>query len=409
MFRKILFACISSLGFIFAHTAFAQDQTTLHFILCGDDTVLPFYQDVADEFVLENPDVAVDIELVAWGKCGPKTLSLAVAGDPPDLSYLGTRNIKQLANAGLILPVSIPPQKQAIYQPGVLRTVRYKGEYWAYPRAFSTKALFMNCDVFDQAGIACEPPETWEELYATAKAIKDKTGIGGMGLSGKNSDNTFHQFLNYLYSNGGQIVDADTDEIMLDSKEVLETLQFFGKLADVSQNGSTAHERSNLKDLFNDGQLAMYIDGPWGFRQHTQISNSIVAPVPAGPSGKSGSVLVADAIFVHADTGNEQYAMKLAEMFTSVESQYIVDHPDNWGLTPIYQYDKVGYKDLYYEDDPVWKPFVAGIASGGAEPMVNDFKAVQDIMVNMIQGMILKEDTAENLLQYATEELNELE
>ena len=58
-----------------------------------------------------------------------------------------------------------------MYQPGILNTVSHLGKVWGYPRAFSTKALFMNCDLLEQAGVACEGPQTWDELYSMAEAV----------------------------------------------------------------------------------------------------------------------------------------------------------------------------------------------------------------------------------------------
>lgn len=46
----------------------------------------------------------------------------------------------------------------------------------------------------------------------------------GYGLAAKDFDNTMHQFLNFLYSNGGVVIDADTGEGMLDSVETREML-----------------------------------------------------------------------------------------------------------------------------------------------------------------------------------------
>lgn len=405
-----LIAFIGYFGVIAGNSALAEDKTKLHFILCGGDEVKNLYQSVINEYELQNPDYKVDLELVAWGKCEPKALTLSIAGTPPELSYLGTRNIKGLASAGLIVPVDITPEKQNAFQSGVLRTVTYEGKFWAYPRAFSTKALFLNCAIFDKAGLPCKGPKTWDELYTTAKLIKEKTGLAGVGLTGKNTDSTLHQFLNYVYSNNGQLVDPVTGEFTLQNKEVLEALKFYGKLSNVSQSGATAHQRSNLLDLFNDDQIAMYINGPWAPKLHKADKNIVIAPLPAGPSGKGGSVLVADALFVHANTGNEKAAMKLASMLTSYKAQHEIDHPENWGMTPMYQYEKVGFENLYYKTDSArWKPFVDAIANGGPEPFVEDFQGVQGVIADMLQGIILKDDTPENLLAIATEELEEFQ
>ena len=97
-----------------------------------------------------------------------------------------------------------------------------------------------------------------------AKAVNDNTSAAGIGLAAKDFDNTMHQFLNYLYSNGGTVSNADTGEITFNSPETVETLAFYGKLAGVAQEGPMGYERSQLTQLYNDGQIGMYINGPWG-------------------------------------------------------------------------------------------------------------------------------------------------
>ena len=382
----------------FASTAQAQD---LHFIMCGGE-IRAADQDVVDAFVAANEGVTVNIEAVPWGTCQDKSLTLASAGDPPSISYMGSRTLRQLANNDLIVPSQISDDTRGAYQPGILNIVTVEGVEWGYPRAFSTKALFINCGLAEAAGVACEAPKTWDDMYVMAKAINDNTEAAGVGLAGKDFDNTMHQFLNYLYSNGGVVIDPVTGESQLDSQQTRETLEFYGKLADVAQEGPTAWERDQLKDLFNDGKIAMYVSGPWGFGQHNETINQMVAPIPHGPSGVSGSILITDSIVVFKGSGHEDLAQELAQRITSGDSQYDLD--SSWGLTPILDYAAMGKTDLYYTDG-IWPNFTGAISTGGPEPLVEDFKSLQSVFTNMVQGIILKDDTVDNLVTIAGEEL----
>ena len=239
-------------------------------------------------------------------------------------------------------------------------------------------------------------------MYNLAKAIDDNTEAAGVGLAAKDFDNTMHQFLNYLYSNGGVVIDPETGENMLDSDATRETLAFFGKLVDVAQDGPTAWERSQLKDLYNDGKIGMYIDGPWGRGQHNAGIKEITVPIPAGPNGDNGTLLITDSIAVFKGSGHEDLAHELAGMLTTGESQYT-----EWGLTPIFDYEKLGFDNPYYKGDAYWQVFVNGIGAGGPEPLVEDFKSLQAVFTNMIQGIVLKDDTVDNLVTIAGEELDE--
>ena len=374
----------------------------VHMIMCGGE-IRAADQAVIADFEASHAGVTVNAEAVPWGTCQDKSTTLAAAGDPVGLAYMGSRTLKQLGRSGLIVPVSIPDEQQAMYQPGILATVSDGGQFWGFPHAFSTKALFINCGLVEAAGEACVAPRTWTGLYNMAKAVNDNTSAAGIGITGKDFDNTMHQFLNYLYSNGGTVSDAATGEITFNSPETIETLEFYGKLAGVAQEGPMGYERSQLTQLYNDGQIGMYINGPWGAGQHNANIAEIVVPIPAGPSGESGTLLITDSMAVFKGSANEDLAMELAQMMTSGEAQYDLDK--SWGLTPILQYDKMR-DDVYYTTD-YWQTFVAPIGSGGPEPMFEDFKALQMGINSAIQGMILGEGSAADLVAEAAETLAE--
>ena len=389
---------------LLAGSAISSQAQELHFIMCGGE-VRPADQEVVDAFQATHDGVTVKLEAVPWGTCQDKSLTLAAAGDPPSIAYMGSRTLRQLANNGLIVPAEIPADMESAYQPGILNTVTVEGTRWGYPHAFSTKALYINCDLAEAAGVACEAPRTWDEMYAMAEAINDNTDAAGIGLAGKDFDNTMHQFLNYLYSNGGVVIDSATGENMLNSDNTRQALEFYGKLVDVAQDGPTAWERDQLRDLFNDSKIGMYIQGPWGRGQHKEDISQLVVPVPHGPMGANGTILITDSIVVFKGSGHEALAQELAQAITSGAAQYDLDQ--SWGLTPIYDYAKLGIENPYYEGDAFWEVFVGGIEAGGPEPLVEDFKSLQSVFTNMVQGIILKDDTVENLVDIAEEELND--
>ena len=395
--KRTLFLLVMGLGLM----APVQAEE-VHMVMCGGE-IREADKVVIAAFEASHAGVTVNAEAVPWGTCQDKTMTLAAAGDPVGLAYIGSRTLKQLGRSGLILPVNISEEKQALYQPGILATVTDGGQFWGFPHAFSTKALFINCGLVEAAGEACVAPRTWTGLYNMAKAVNDNTSAAGIGITGKDFDNTMHQFLNYLYSNGGSVSDAATGEITFNSPETIETLEFYGKLAGVAQEGPMGYERSQLTQLYNDGQIGMYINGPWGAGQHNANIAEIVVPIPAGPSGESGTLLITDSMAVFKGSADEALAMELAQMMTSGEAQYDLDM--SWGLTPILQYDKMR-DDVYYSTD-YWQTFVAPIGSGGPEPMFEDFKALQMGINSAIQGMILGEGSAADLVAEAAETLSE--
>lgn len=368
-------------------TALPAMAKDVHYIMCGDERQAE--KDAVAAFMAANPGVTVNLEFLPWGTCSEKAMQMAAAGDPPALAYIGSRFLKQLSKADQILPIELTPDQEAAYQPGILSTVEDGGKRWGFPHAFSDKAMFVNCDLFTQAGLECKVPADWEEMKADAAAIKEKTGVAGIGIAGKDFDNTMHMFLDFMYSNGGTVIDTVTGEVKFDDVPARETLQLYADLLPSMEDGATAQERGTLKALFQDGKLGMYITGPWGMGDHKD-KNFKAGPIPHGPSGGSGSILITDSIAVFKGSGVEADAMKLAAFLTSGANQYSLDK--EWGLPPIQNYEAQGITDVYYAA-PEWQLFKDTIPTGKPEPMVYNFASLQAVFTNMIQGVLLGETT----------------
>ena len=90
---------------LLAGTALSAQAQELQFIMCGGE-VRPADQVVIDKFQADNPGVTVKMEAVEWGTCQDKSMQLAAAGDPPDVAYMGSRTLRQLAKNDLIVPVT---------------------------------------------------------------------------------------------------------------------------------------------------------------------------------------------------------------------------------------------------------------------------------------------------------------
>ena len=111
--------------------------------MCGGE-VRAADQKVIDAFKAKNSGVKINMEAVPWGTCQDKSMTLAAAGDPVSIAYMGSRTLKQLGKNNLIVPVTISEEDQAKYQPGILKTVSHLGKFWGFPHAFSTKALLID-------------------------------------------------------------------------------------------------------------------------------------------------------------------------------------------------------------------------------------------------------------------------
>ncbi|MCR4265807.1 sugar ABC transporter substrate-binding protein [Nitratireductor sp. ZSWI3] len=391
-------------AFSFVQTTTTRAETaTLHMIVCGD---YEWGGEAAERHIgkweAANPSYSVELEYVPWGQCQEKSKTLAAAGKPPALAYMGSRTLKQLAQNDLIVPIAMSDEEKASYAAPILATVTANGQVWGAPRAFSTKALFWNKDLFAAAGLDPEtPPKTWDEMYTFASTVKEKTDADGFGLSAASFNNTMHQFMNYVYTNGGEVIDAD-GEIVFNSPNNVEALTFYGKMAEVSEPGPIAYDRDKLHPLFNEAKIAMMITGPWARAEITDV-NWDVAPIPVGPRGRPSTLLITDSLAVFKGSGMEDAAGDLARFLTSPDNQF--EFEKSAGLTPLR--NVAGVADLRKED-PSWGAFLDAVETGGPEPFVTDYVALEDAIIEAVQGVLLGEVKPADAIAEAARRLEEV-
>ena len=338
-----------------ALTTLAADQE-ISWIYCGDK-IDPIHEKYIAEWEGKNAGWKVKPEVVGWEQCQDKATTLAVAGTPVAMAYVGSRTLKEFAQNDLIVAVPMTDEEKASYYPNIVDTVTFEDTQWGVPIAFSTKALYWNKDLFKAAGLDPEtPPKTWEEEIAFAKQIKEKTGTAGYGLPAKTFDNTMHQFMHWVYTNNGKV--------------------------GMIQAGSGAAYR--LKDTKVN----------WG-----------VAPLPKGPSAKGeGTLLITDSLAIFKGSGVEEKATEFAKYITSTDIQHEYELQGGAGLTPLRPGAVV---DQFVANEPFWKPFIDGIAYGGPEPLFTDYKGFQNVMIEMVQSVVTGKAEPADALKKAAGELEQ--
>lgn len=368
-----------------ALSSLAADKQ-ISWIYCGD-TIDPIHQKYIKVWEEKNPGWKIAPEVVGWAQCQDKATTLAAAGTPVAMAYVGSRTLKEFAENDLIVPVPMTDAEQKSYYPHIVDTVTFDGKQWGVPIAFSTKALYWNKDLFKQAGLDPEkPPKTWAEEIAFAKQIKEKTGIAGYGLPAKTFDNTMHQFMHWVYTNNGQVIDKD-GKITMDSPEVLAALQAYKDITPYSVEGATAYEQNEIRAIFLDGKVGM-IQNSSGAATRLMKTNIHwgITTLPLGPSAKGpGTLLITDSLAIFKGSGVEDKAIEFAKFITSPGPQGEYELQGDAGLTPLRPSAQV---DEFVKAQPFWKPLIDGITYGGPEPLFKDYKGFQNVMIEMVQSVV---------------------
>lgn len=177
---------------------------------------------------------------------------------------------------------------------------RFAGGYWGLPYHDGPECLVYRRDLLDAAGIAV--PETWEAFRAAARALhRPDEGLYGTVLALlPDGHNSFYDFCIHAWSRGGEPFDA-AGRPDFTGAPVLAGLDFLRDLAaDPAAIAPQSRDLDSVQSglLFAQGRVALMANW-FGFAAYADTADDSrvkglvdVAPLPAGPDGRSVSLNV---------------------------------------------------------------------------------------------------------------------
>jgi multiple sugar transport system substrate-binding protein len=196
----------------------------------NDKTQRLFAEDLLPTFEAENPGLNVRVQFLDWRVFTEKLTAAYAGGVLPDLFQAGVEYVAPMASKGMALPlddrVATWGQKDDFY-PSTWNTVTYQGKSYGVPYIAAPQTLLVRKDMLAEAGVQA-PPRTWDELVDVAKKTTKRDGDRFV-VSGFNARPIWHQFVYFLWQNGGDVVDKDGN-IVVNRPEAVEALQFFVNL-----------------------------------------------------------------------------------------------------------------------------------------------------------------------------------
>ena len=306
-------------------------EETLHVFLYMQEHEKEIYQKLIDEFVQEHSDQIKEVvfEVTTQDEYNQKMTANLVAGDLPDVFYVGPASVRQYVDNGYIQPLdkyvddatvkSIWGTTQEIY--------RYDGKnigsgsLYAFPKDLSCFAFAYNQDLFDEAGIPYPDPEkpyTYEEFAEVCKKLtKDKDGDGEVDQWGVACADQWGM-TPILYSNGVKFLNDDMTKVnVTNNPQLTEALTYY---TDLTKNGLTPSVDQDTalggNQRWLDGQIGFYACGTWDVAAfmdpNTFPYKWNLCGWPVGPSGDGRS---------HTWMGSVGYTVSSTTKFPDLAAQ----------------------------------------------------------------------------------------
>lgn len=246
---------------------------------------------LAQGFERENPGVSIKITPVPWDGAHDKLSSAIAAQQTPDMSLIGTTWMGEFAKDGAFDPTP-PGFDQAAFFPSAWNSTVVNRTSFGVPWYSDTRSLYYRTDLAAQAGV--QPPKSWDELMAFAKALKDKAGaVQGINLQAGGTG-TWQTFLPLFWEAGGDVLSKD-GKFTLDSPAMVKALGFYSSFFKEGVSDTTT-QTSDVEAKFVNGQVGAFVSGPFDRSNIEKVASPdfknkyAVAELPPGqsPSGFAG-------------------------------------------------------------------------------------------------------------------------
>lgn len=275
-------------------------------------------------------------------------------GSPADVFYQGTATLATYSAAGNLFAYGDQlPDKSAFY-PSLTAAFTVNGQLQCAPKDFSTLGLVINKKLWDAAGMTnADLPKTWADLATLAQKL---TTGGHVGLE------VLPQIerLGAVFAAYGGGLEDSSGNATANSAQNVQALTFIKQmLTDGSMKFTTDLGDNDGGVAIGTGHAVMTIEGNWVSGEMKQSYPNVPyfsAELPAGPTGKHGTLAFTNCWGIAADSGNQQGALSLVKYLTEPQQQ--VSFANAFGVLP----PVMSAAKQWVQKNPDFEPFINGAA-----------------------------------------------
>ena len=306
---------------------------TISVIHWGDPNEGQIMADLVAGFEREHPRIHVRRIHVNQGDYDSKLKTMFASGEPPDLFYLKPESLPELASMKLVRPIDNDFSRGDVdkFFPKLIEIFRFNGTrsgsgpLYGLPKDFTTALMYVNVDLFKQAGVDVPYAGwTWDEYAAamrkiTALSTPDRKVYGGvLGLW----DATLTSI---IWSFGGDVWGDDFRHLKLGEPGAQAAMEMIRRLRldekTVYNPVGIAKDAGQEFLLGNIGAI-----GPLG-RWQTPVYRSIqnfdfdVVPLPHAANARPATVFLTNAWAQASASRHPQEALELMRYLVGAAGQ----------------------------------------------------------------------------------------
>ncbi|GAA3301925.1 extracellular solute-binding protein [Streptomyces cinereospinus] len=293
-----------------------------------------YWAKLVDAYEADHPGVRVEVSVYSWNDVDREVKEMVDAGKAPDMAQIGAYadyaadDLLYTADALLSIPV------QAGFSSALATAGQVNGVQYGMPFAASTRLLFYNKKLFQEAGLT--PPTTWAELAAAAEALRAQ-GVKYPYALPLGSEEAQAETMQWLLSGGGGYTDT-VGTYTIDSAENVQTFTWLrDELVGRQLTGPVAPgklDRADAFAAFARGEVGMLNGHPSLMRTAGQHGVDFgMVPMP-GVDGESEATMgVADWMLAFKQNGHQDEVGDFLDFVYSEEN--VLDFSRRYDLLPV--------------------------------------------------------------------------
>lgn len=251
-----------------------ENQELSILVCCYTDQETKLREQFNEQHQAARAGLTIDMELLAGGQNYFEKLQTQIAaGTMPDLYDMWEGYIQPYAKNGALVNMdpyleSDPKIKKDDLVPAAVEAAAWEGSIYALLIGFmpGPASVYYNADHLSEAGIA-EPTSdwSWDDLRAMAQALVK--GSGDMperyGLA---FDLWFVPWTYWIWSNGGDVFNAEQTQSTLNDPKAVEALQYWADLVNVDKSVVPTDSIRQMQGGINalkTGATSLYLGNTW--------------------------------------------------------------------------------------------------------------------------------------------------
>lgn len=342
-----------------------------------------------EKFEAENR-VRVHVTTSPWDTTWSQLVKVALYGDGPDVSEIGSTWISDLVSMQAIFPFS-PRELVGLGKSDEFFPASWTGgipanqtQLFAFPWLTGVRVLYYRANLLEKAGVNADQAfSSFAELENTIRSLHQNKIEYPWIVPTDPTHTTLLNVSSWVWANGGNLMHSDGKSVMFDHLEALEGIRQYFRLGRYIPQELQTLQGLAADDWFTEKQSsAITMSGPWLLQQirkrlsPEEASQIKIALLP-GPNFSGGSYL---ATWKHST--KRELALKLIRYLTDNEPQRI--YSQHVGLMPV---RIEALKHPPYTTDPMLQKMIEAQAAGRHFQVTRMWGLVEDRLTSAFSAL----------------------